>query len=52
MECPVCQADNDYSLIKVDPSADERGVEINYTCQSCGQYVFAVLYPKDFAPVD
>ena len=52
MECPLCQTDNDYTELKVDSSADEYGVEINFTCQGCGIYVYAVLYPKDFQPVD
>lgn len=51
MECPLCHADNDYSVITVEPNAEEDGLEIGYTCIGCGTAWYVVLLPEMFETV-
>ena len=51
MDCPRCSADVDYPLMTIEPSAEEDGVEINFTCPYCSTDFYAVLRPVDFDEV-
>lgn len=52
MKCQLCHGDNDYTQITVEPSAEEDGIEVGYTCINCGTAWFVVLQPEVFEEVD
>ena len=52
MECPGCKANVGPAMMKMEVSAEEAGIEVNYTCRRCRTDFFAVLGPSDFMTVD
>lgn len=52
MKCPNCDGDVDATLMNIERSVEEDGIEINFTCPYCRLEQYTVLRPIDFEPVD
>lgn len=52
MECPMCSEQIDLETIKIEQSAEEDGIEVNFICPACLIEQYAVLQPGQFEPVD
>jgi DNA-directed RNA polymerase subunit RPC12/RpoP len=52
MQCANCSGNVDITLLNIEQSAEEDGVEINYQCPWCRQEFFVVLTKYEFEPVD
>ena len=50
--CPTCGGGVSVTLINVELSAAEDGVEINYQCPWCRREHYAVAPATDFQAVD
>lgn len=52
MQCPNCEGEVDRTLLNIEQSAEEDGVEVTFQCPWCRLTLFAVLTSADFWLVD
>jgi len=52
MECPNCTGYIDPTLMNIETSAEEDGIEVNFKCPWCKIEHYAVLNSENFSEVD